>query len=765
MAIHEIANSTTPFDDISEILSTLHNIGPSDPATLEKLSYYKLFFPEVFANLEEEIISALGLFYKNLSPNNIYSFLMSGFGKNHNADYGEYLTPVQASIRRAVDDSQYISISAPTSAGKSFSIRDFIANHEGDAVIVVPSRALIAEYVKTMKRKFSDRKDVMISSFVDRVYTERDLRRIFVITPERSRDLYSMVDHLNIGVFFFDEAQISEDKERGVIFDVMVRRVKKHFPQAKLIFAHPFIDNPDAQLLKHSINNEGSFSKSYDQGAVGRICVFTHTNGNDYYFSPYLERGHRLTLSEPFPGSFKNFALNGEHSILVYVSKSSIYKGDFIYGFQDYINNFESISDPSAINIITTISDLLGANDNDHVSDLVSLLRKGVVIHHGSVPLEVRFLIEDFIRLGFSRICFATSTLAQGVNMPFDIVWLENSRITGDNEADRALSFKNLIGRSGRLTSDNAFDFGYVYTKNAVLFSRRINTSYRLKEVSLIDISEGDEEYSDALSDAEELIGAIRNDAFDDDKNLPLTKVERLQGKAVLEAAEGFLDAIYREASIKDSIGGDNNQPHRELARSNLRTIYEASLGRELYSGESAVFDNAILIFFLSIQGYSFKEIAGFRYSRISRRDAGGFGDADFSQPANRLPDSNLVNQFSLFSEGTPASSVRFDTIIYDTYDYLDTVVSFSLSDVFSAAFKIYNEASGDERALKMMELLRYGSNDPKVVLLIRYGFPPEDVHSLLPYVDFITESNIGFKDDIHAAPEYLQSMAEWYLP
>lgn len=129
------------------------------------------------------------------------------------------------------------------------------------------------------------------------------------------------------------------------------------------------------------------------------------------------------------------------------------------------------------------------------------------------------------------------------------------------------------------------------------------------------------------------------------------------------------------------------------------------------------------------------------------------------------MPDSNLTNVFSLFSLETAASSVRFDTVIYDTYDYLDTVVSFSLSEVFSAAFKIYNESSNDIRALKMMELLRYGSNDPVVVLLIRYGFPPEDVHPLLPFVESISESNIEFKDEVQTAPEHLQSMIKWYLP
>ncbi len=286
MGINDIANSETPHSDLSEILEVIHKEGPSDSAILESLSYYKQFHPKIFLSLEEKIVAALGLFYKNRSPNSVYSFLMSGFGERHKSDYGSYLTPVQASIRRAVDESQFVSISVPTSAGKSYSIRDFIAEQKGDAVVVVPSRALIAEYVNSMRRKFEGDKSVMISPFVDRVFTSRNLRRIFILTPERSRDLYSVADLLNVEVFFFDEAQVSEEMDRGVIFDVMVRRVRKHFPSAKLIFAHPFVDNPDAQFVKHGIDTEESFAKSYNQGAVGKISVFRHQISNDYYFSP-----------------------------------------------------------------------------------------------------------------------------------------------------------------------------------------------------------------------------------------------------------------------------------------------------------------------------------------------------------------------------------------------------------------------------------------------------------------------------------------------
>ena len=765
MGINVIANSETPHADLSKLLGIIHREGPSDPALLESLSYYKRFHPEVFLSLEEEIVAALGLFFKNRDPSNVYSYLMSGFGEKHKSDYGSYLTPIQASIRRAVDDSQFVSISAPTSAGKSYSIRDFIAKQEGDAVVVVPSRALIAEYVNSMRRKFEGDKNVMISPFVDRVFTSRDLRRIFILTPERSRDLYSLADSLNIEVFFFDEAQVSEEIDRGVVFDVMVRRVRKKFPDAKLIFAHPFVDNPGAQFTKHGIDTEGNFSKSYNQGTIGKISVFRHNNSKEYYFSPYADKGHHIKKCVQFPGSFKRFAFNGEHSVLVYVSKASIYKGTFIDGFKKYIDKFDEISSPKALGIINTIEGLLGSDDVSQVSDMVDLLKKGVVIHHGSVPLEVRFLVEDFIRGGFSKLCFATSTLAQGINMPFNIVWLENSRFLGGDDSDRALSFKNLIGRSGRLSDDNVFDFGYVYTKSPVLFSKRINYKYTLRESSVIDDFDSEHGVDNGNDDSAELLDAIRNNTFDEDKNISNSKVDRLSDSGVLDSAKSFLDIIYAQEAIREAIGGEANRPDRNLAKSSLQTIFEASLGRSLLEGESAVFDTAISIFFLTVQGYSFREIAGLRYSRISKRDEGNNGSAGFSQPANKLPESKLKNRFSLFKADTPATSVRFDAIIYDTYDYLDTVISFSLVEVFSAAFKIYFEHTDDYRAVRVIELLRYGTNDSRNVLLMRYGFPPEDVPAIAPYIESISELNIEFSDRVEDAPQYIKHMIEWYLP
>lgn len=759
MNITEIANSNDPFVGLSELFDQLHREGPVSSEILEKISYYKKFHGELFEKYEQKVISALGLFYKLPEPNNLYSFLISGFGKQHKEDFGEYLTPVQASIRRAVNEHKIVSISAPTSAGKSYSIRDYIAEDDGDAAVIVPSRSLIAEYVNTMKQRFRGDKNVMISSFVDNVFRSRDLRRILILTPERARELFSSNLNLNIKVFFFDEAQVSEEAERGVVFDVLVRRVKQHFNTAKLIFAHPFVENPDAQLKKHSFDEQDGCSRLYKHGAVGKVFIYQNKNKKYYHFSPFIDKGHLIKNCIEHEQIFSDFAFDGTHSVLVYVSKASLYNGKYIEPFRKYIDNYEDIDSVEAEEIINTIEHLLGADNEGHDSELVALLRKGIVIHHGSVPLEVRFLVEDLIRKKYARICFATSTLAQGINMPFDIVWLNNMSIIGDSEQSRSLSLKNLIGRAGRLSNEPKFDFGYVFTKSPQLLSQRLKDSFFLDERSVIDNPDTGND-----PDTSELLHSIKEDSFDNDKQAPISKIERLENPEVLKCCEEVLDVIYNGDSINDSLQGANGKSKRESLIKCFRIIYEASINRGLYEGELAVFRQAISIFLQVIQGRSFREVVGIRYSYISKKDEGRQGYAAFSQPAAKLPKSKLTKAYSIFDQRTLAKNVSYDAVVFDTYDYLDQVISFSLSDSFITSFKVYREATSDERSDKMIELLRFGTNNEVHVLLLRYGFPPEDVAELSKYILFVNEDTIVFKPDISDAPKHIREVADWYL-
>ncbi|MCS2608481.1 DEAD/DEAH box helicase [Halomonas dongshanensis] len=762
--IKKIKESVNPKDDISELVLEIHEKGPEDPSLLESLAYFKIFHPREFLFFEEQLLVTLGLFYKVDTPSSLFSFLMSGLGNTGKEKFGKKLTPVQASIRMAVSENKYTSISAPTSSGKSYSIREYIFDTHDDAVIVVPSRALIAEYIKSVKDIFKENKNIMVMPFADFVFSSRKMRRIYILTPERLSDLFKLKDKLSVSIFFFDEAQISEEKSRGVIFDLAVRKVASEFFNSKIVFAHPFVDNPEAQFEKHQLKSHENFHRSYKQHAVGKVFIHKHaTNGKDYFFSPYVDDGHKIKNCLEFENGFEEFAFSNTLTVLVYVSKASIYSGKFVKGFSNHIVKLPSITDSEALEIISLIADKIGSNDSNHFSKMVFLLTKGVVIHHGSIPLEVRLLLEEFIRKGFSSLCFATSTLAQGVNMPFDILWLDNNRFFGD-EKSQTLAFKNLIGRSGRLTVGGEYDFGYVYTKNAKWFSNKIKKDYQLDNESIINSVDFDDDsyIGTMLQDEKELIESVRDGSFLTEYDMPAVKLERLSSPEAFNDIRKIIDLLFEKENFKESLEGELNSKKRGLLKKLFLNVYELYLNRNLFEGEVVVFRTAFSILFLFMAGKSFKEVVSIRYKNVLN-SSGSKYTFGFLQPANKLPNINLKRAYTLFSSNLDLRSASYDLVVFDTYDYVDQVISFSLSNVFVTAFENYYMLTKDDRAEDVVNYFKYSTDDKKTIMLLRYGFSADEINEIYDHIEYVSESDIRFKKDISSLSPEIRKRVEWY--
>ena len=119
--------------------------------------------------------------------------------------------------------------------------------------------------------------------FIEIVNIKHSNRRIYVITPERGNDLFANAGFLNVELFLFDESQLSEEEIRGMRFDALVRRISKYFPNATKVFAHPFVDNPQAQLIKHGFEQHTAF-ENYNQSVVGKIYSYIDKNNNFFLF-------------------------------------------------------------------------------------------------------------------------------------------------------------------------------------------------------------------------------------------------------------------------------------------------------------------------------------------------------------------------------------------------------------------------------------------------------------------------------------------------
>lgn len=759
-----IIDHEAPEELMVRVLERLHTDGPVRPEDLETLAYLKFFHCDMFAKYESKLTYLLGLFHKVGEPQDVLSLAYSTFRDAIKEQASQVLTPVQASIRNGILEHKYFTFSTPTSAGKSYLFRSLIKNESHDVVIVVPSRALIAEYLIAVRELVHDDQSILVLQFIDDINKATTSRRVFIVTPERGKELFSTPEKYDVSLFLFDEAQLSEEEWRGVSFDAFVRRADRTYPDAKKVFAHPFIENPEAQLTKHGFNRDAA-AKAYFQGAVGKIYLGWDDKAEGFTcFSPFIDGAHLKRNRCEFSEDVVAKILERGGSLLAFVSKASIYDKSCIEKFRKYVDMCEPVTDQQALGIIEHIEQLIGASGKK--SDLVRLMRRGIVLHHGSVPLPVRFQIELFTKSGFARICFSTSTLAQGVNMPFDVVWADNLRFEGSEE-NKAIGIRNLIGRAGRTSLEiDQFDYGFVIVENMSVFTKRMQKSLGLAASSLID-----NDAPGIPDDLREEIDAIRNNTLSDEYNLPTTRVERLSLPQCHNYIATSLDLLFVDGKlIKGGAYRELPEDHRISIKNALKGIFSLSLKRDLELGEQTVLSTAITILLWHVQGKAFREVITLRHGFLTRQGEqlrlkrkltnGEISEGDYlreikalevlySAVPYQLPNSKLKKRLPSSFPQVHVSELNFDRLVYDTYDYLDKVISFSLADIFVAAYGEYYKRTRDVRAQAMVNYVRYGTNDETEIWLLRYGFSFEDIELLTGRIRAIDENGIVFDPSI----------------
>jgi len=758
-----IFNEKIDHELISEILFDFHKNGPVDNNHLETLSYLKKFNFRSFQIYEPRLMFLMGLFYKTKEPNSFLETIYNAYAETIISETGHNFTPVQADAYLSIKKYTNFSFSAPTSAGKSFLFQELIKETQGDIIIILPSRALISEYLIKIKKLVS--KDTLVLQFIEVVNIKRTKNRIYIITPERAEELFKNVEKLNVELILLDEAQISEEGIRGMKFDSLVRRIDKKLNNIKKVFTHPFILNPEAQFQKHNITNDID-SEIYNQKTVGKIYI-EHSKRKFKYFSPFQD----MMGGENLESDIVKDIIRNDGTALIYISKSKIYENSFIESYSEYIELCPEITNKESLKYIEKLEDFLGTkNDTEKNSMLIYLMKRGIVIHHGSIPLKARLIIEDFVNGRHAKVCFSTSTLIQGINMPFDIVWIDNFTFSG-NEDQKTLNLKNLIGRAGRVTQeDNHFDYGYVLieSKNKKLFTLRLN-----KESSISPTSNLDNKTDLNNEDFIDIVEAIKNDTFDSELQLTESQILRIEKADLDDEISFILDNFLsddRPLTVKEYYVLKDSK--RRKIKKAFENMYTAHLRRaELTNGEKNVLSTSIPILLWQIQGKSFAEIISLRHAFLSEKDFRrklsrrlrnkeisitnynkqlSEKKVRFSCIAESLPNKGFRTAVPLFNRNTSVVDLEFDKIIYDTYDYIDKVLSLSVKDPISSTLILYFKKSNDVRALILSNYIKYGTNDPTEIWLLKYGFSFEEIEILIDHIEKIDENEILFKSSVN---------------
>lgn len=779
--IKKIKSGENVEEIIKFIMSDLFINGPTNSTFLEILSYIKLYQPNILETYEDEILCLMGLFFKNdlTCSSNIKTTLFHNYKNAIFTKYNNNFTPVQANIINNVDDNKYFSFSSATSTGKSYVFRKLILEEENDIAIIVPSRALINEYyIKTSS--LIREKSVNILTFPDIINTKNAIKNIFILTPERAKELFKIKDRINIKLVLFDEAQIGdEDSKRGIFFDSIVRRVRKNFSDAKMLFAHPYIENPEAQLEKNRLVDDKYMAINYTYKNVGQIYTCVDENFNYYHFGIDKEVMGNTKVNMDYDPIKRCILQKG--TVLIYTSKASIYNGSILKHMESYINICPDLTEEKALLYISQIKEVIGGSSNESkstYSQLLKLLKKGIVIHHGSLPLSVRVLVEKFTQEGFCRLCFATSTLYQGINMPFDIVYIKRF------EGSKNLLIKNLIGRAGRSSDEKKFDYGQIIVSVSNMSDIRncLNEKNVISNESQLDVI--DENDEDEIIEFKE---ALRKDEFDDMYNMTNNQLSRLKEQDIDECIINILDNLLKDGKFIDRESyNELDDEKKMLIMNSFEKIYTKHLkNRELTIAEREILFTAIKIFMWQINGKKFKEIVGYRFAYITRKNervklesliekekddtkkmlltkAYSNLKPRFTIAPAQLPNNNLANH-NIYA-GMEIKDVGYDLVMYDTYDYIDKVWGFCLIDIFFAAFDLYYERSGDERAKIMSKYIKYSITDEKEIWLIRYGFEFEEIEWIKPYVKHISESCIEFSEKINDLDEDKKQKIERFM-
>ena len=629
-----------------------------------------------------------------------------------------------------------------------------IEKSENDVVVVVPSRALINEYYLRLCEEIPD-KSINILTYVDKINTAKCRRNIFVLTPERCKDLFRQKELFTIDVILFDEAQLTDEKgRRGLYFDAIVRRCNKELPDSKIIFAHPFVSNPEAQITKNALPKEQSISKVYGQRNVGQIFMCERPDGSFRYFGSEVATfgSSQLTCDyDPIEECIK-----AKGSVLFYVSKNSIISNAYLNVFSKYIDLCQEITDaPELAEIIKELRDFTGGETiayKNYYSQMLDLLKRGIVIHHGSLPLKARMLVEKFTRKHFCRMCFATSTLEQGINMPFDIVYIDRL------ESSKHLAVKNLIGRAGRSSQERRIDYGIVIIASSKVSKFRdvLKQPSSLNEQSQLDdngeLNDDDNNFKDA----------ILHDTFSDQFNLTQNQIAKLSDAALNDIIKCILDKLFNNIDTRGNVALSKEDGKAVVGA--FHQLYSSYLERPLLQGEKSILTTAFNIMIWRIQGRTFSTICHFRYAyvshekeRVKLEKLGQSTDnlpARFSQKYEELPNNKLFKSIPLFPKRLKAKDVDCDIITYDTYDYLDKLIGLYLVDIFYAAFIKYDERCHDERAVKMANLIKFGTYNPKYIWMLRYGMSFEDIEILEDYIESIDERGIAVNQGFANLPE-----------
>lgn len=371
-----------------------------------------------------------------------------------------YLNRFQVDGWHALEGGGDVSISASTSAGKSFLILRWLSRYLAEnplshVAYIVPTRALISQVGADIKMLIEslNLQGIHVCTLPGKDQIKEDSTNIFVFTQERLHALQSTIDNnLRIDLLIVDEAHKISDGARGVLLEQVIDVARSVNPQMREVYLSPLTDNPQA-LLK---DNSGHTINSTEVTVGQTLFYLVQKRFQHQDWQVYRATNNNKQLLGDIRLDYKPNSKTKRISFIAHRIGSQS-PGNLIYV------NGPADAEKVAKQLYELIGEAAEETMSPKIKELIALIEKvvhkryslceslarGVAFHYGNIPLIIREEIERLFTTGEIRFLVCTSTLIEGVNTSCKNIFVRGPQ-KGRNQKMTTMDFWNLAGRAGR---------------------------------------------------------------------------------------------------------------------------------------------------------------------------------------------------------------------------------------------------------------------------------------------------------------------------
>ena len=375
-------------------------------------------------------------------------------------------------------ENKRILVSAPTSFGKTFLLREIIFMNRTrykNILLLFPTIALLNENTDSINQLIRDLS--MEYKVINNVYSgiEAEDNHIFILTPERAQKLLADNSSLHIDFFFMDEIyKIDEDFDRNedsggeninskqrkdggnrakafrIVLYLLAKNVKEYYLAGPYLNLQNVKEGMRIFLERNHITTiqiEFEPTSRIEIDAWKKNMVEHHPIFGKTETQLYTHAG--LSTKEKVQGIVKYIQENKLGQAIFYCSTPSYsmkYTKDII---EDLHEDNVKIPYDFIEHLKRKYNVRIGENTNSVMYwGLIHALEHGIGIHHGKFPKYIQNEILRLFNNGDFNYLFCTSTIIEGVNTNAKNVIIINNSVGTIKMT--AFALKNIKGRAGR---------------------------------------------------------------------------------------------------------------------------------------------------------------------------------------------------------------------------------------------------------------------------------------------------------------------------